>query len=620
MKLATLTCLILCGCLLSNHPRCEAQETPPPGITETLNLTDVHGQVHSLGPTTERTALAIVLLSTECPISNSYIRQLNQLAKSWSNLDSQVKLLGFVADRTLSRQAALKHSEEYELGFPVIFDGSGELAGLLKPTHTPEAFLLNPKGKIVYRGRIDNLYADVGKRRQKPTTHDLQDAVSSLLKGEPVKSAYQKPVGCFYEPEGLADNVGSVTFNRDIAPIIYANCTSCHREGEVAPFPLTTYENVSKRAAQINRVIKSGLMPPWRPEEGVGHFLGERRLTNQQKQLLSRWETTGRQEGDEADRPIVPDYPTGWQLGEPDLILKMPTPFKIAADGPDIFQNFVLPMNLDKDHFVMAAEFKPGNKRVTHHSIFYLDKNGAARKLDEADPQPGYSTFGGPGFIPTGAVGGWSPGTTPRILPGGFCRYAAKGSDLVLQIHYHPTGKEEVDQSEVGLYFSDKPKNIVGNVTLANYNFKIEAGDHDHVVTASYTLPSDVTLVGLTPHMHLVGKSMSIRAKHVDGSTEDLLQINDWHFYWQDQYYLQSSKRLPKGTELLLEAHYDNSEDNPFNPSSPPRIVTFGEETTDEMCFCFCLIATDSPFNLLPVILDNLQEVGRQRREIDTQP
>ncbi len=357
-------------------------------------------------------------------------------------------------------------------------------------------------------------------------------------------------------------------------------------------------------------------MPPWRPAENVGHFLGERRLTNHQKQLLKQWAASGRAEGAKTDRPKAPDYPTGWQLGEPDLILKMPTPFKIAADGPDIFQNFVLPMNLSKDHFVMAAEFKPGNKSVDHHSIFYLDKNQAARKLDDADPQPGYSTFGGPGFIPTGAVGGWSPGTTPRILPGGFCRYAAKGSDLVLQIHYHPTGKEEVDQSEVGLYFSEKPKNIVGNVTLANYRFQIEPGDNDHVVRANYTLPTDVILVGLTPHMHLVGKSMKISAKYVDGSIEDLLHIKDWHFYWQDQYYLQSSKRLAKGTQLLLEAHYDNSEDNPFNPSTPPRVVSFGEETTDEMCFCFCLIATDSPFNLLPVIFDNIKAVERQRNQV----
>lgn len=190
MRFAHFVWLLSITCLPISET-CGEQNQSVPGITKAFNLTDVHGQVHQLGPTSQRTALVVVLLSTECPISNSYITLLNQRSQEWSKNDLQIDFLGFVSDRTLSRQAALKHSEEFDLKFPVIFDGSGELASLLQPTHTPEAFVLNSKGEIVYRGRIDNLCSEVGKRRQTPTTHDLQEAVTSLIKGQPVKVAYQ---------------------------------------------------------------------------------------------------------------------------------------------------------------------------------------------------------------------------------------------------------------------------------------------------------------------------------------------------------------------------------------------------------------------------------------------
>lgn len=608
------TILTLMLALLSAaQPRCLSADDGGHGLTGALNLPDLGGGVHQLGPTADRTALVLVLLSTECPISNSYIPLLNQLHAEWTVLDERVELIGFISDPSLSRADAVRHSEEFKVSFPVLFDGSGEIADTLKPTHTPEAFVLNAEGQIVYHGRIDDTYAALGKRRLQPTTEEVRSAVSALLGGVPVETAYEEPVGCFFEAPRPDDAESAVTFNRDIAPIVHANCTGCHRAGEVAPFRLETYEDVSKRAAQIVAVIDQGLMPPWRPASGVGHFLGERRLSNRQKELITDWAQSGAPEGADEDRPRPLRFHDDWQLGEPDLVLNMAEPFTIPADGPDLFQNFVLPLDFDTDHFVVAAEFKPGNSRVVHHSIFFLDRNGVARKLDEQDPQPGYSTFGGPGFIPTGAVGGWSPGTTPRILPGEYCRYAAAGSDLVLQIHYHPTGRDETDQSRIGLYFIENPKNVVANVTISNFGFEFKAGERDQIVTGEYTLPDDVTLVGLTPHMHLLGREMRVWATYPDGTREDLIWIPDWNFYWQDQYYLQSPKRLPKGTRLQLEAHYDNSADNLFNPSSPPRDVRFGEETTDEMCFCFCLVATDSPYDLLPVVMDNIGQVVRQR-------
>jgi hypothetical protein len=276
---------------------------------------------------------------------------------------------------------------------------------------------------------------------------------------------------------------------------------------------------------------------------------------------------------------------------------------------------------------VAAIEFHPGNKRFVHHSVLFLDSNGVARKLDEATPEPGYSNFGGPGFAPTGALGGWSVGNTPRRLPNGMGRYLKKGSDLVMQIHYHPTGKEEVDQSEVGLYFIKKPvaetlkepAKLVGSIWMANYEMDIPAGESSYSRTTSYTLPKDVIIVGVVPHMHLLGKSMRVTATlpgKANGDTVEktLIDIRNWNYNWQDEYYYERPFKLPAGTRLTVDAVFDNSADNPMNPSSPPKRVTWGEETDDEMLYCFFLLSAENTEDLIHVIYHNLQHDAEQPR------
>jgi len=385
------------------------------------------------------------------------------------------------------------------------------------------------------------------------------------------------------------------TFNKDVAPIVFKHCANCHHPGEVAPFALLSYEDVAKRAEQIVRVTGNRFMPPWKPVHGYNEFADPRNLSDTELATLAAWAKAGAPRGD-GSPPEAPTFPEGWQLGKPDLIIKLPEPFSVPAEGEDVYRCFVIPLGLAGDKDIAAVEFRPGNRKVVHHMLTFLDTKGAARKRDEADPGPGYKSFGGPGFQPQGGLGGWVPGAVARWLPEDLARKVVKGSDLVLQMHYHPTGKPEVDQSEVGLYFAKKPaaKGLY-QLPLVKADLKIPAGAKRHREYVSFTLPIELEVVSAAAHMHLLGQEMRVWATLPDGKVEPLLWINDWDFGWQGEYPFKKAIRLPKDTKLEMEAYYDNSDENPFNPNNPPRQVTWGEATTEEMALAFVFFATPNP-------------------------
>jgi hypothetical protein len=370
-----------------------------------------------------------------------------------------------------------------------------------------------------------------------------------------------------------------VTFTRDVAPILYRHCVACHRPGEVAPFPLLTYQDAAKRAALIARVTASRYMPPWQPESGYGHFEGERRLKDGDIATLHQWSETGAAEGNPGDLPAAPRFPEGWQLGPPDLSARMPKPIAISAEGPDLYLCVVIPLHLTEDKYVRAIEFRPQTRRVVHHALFLLDAGHIARRNGET-----YPCFGTPGFLPSGALGGWSPGMQPARMPDGLQMILRKGSDLVLQIHYHPTGKPETDQSELGLYFtSTPPTQWVADIALVSHAIDIPAGDAKYHVRDHFTTPVDVQAVGIIPHAHYVCKDMKGWAILPDGRKVWLLWIRNWDFNWQEQYRYVKPVKLPAGTRFEMEFTYDNSEGNPRNPNHPPQRVVWGPGTTDEM-------------------------------------
>jgi len=383
-----------------------------------------------------------------------------------------------------------------------------------------------------------------------------------------------------------------VTFCKDVAPILYKHCAACHRPGEVGPFPLLTYQDARKKARHIKEITAARRMPPWMPEPVPFGFLDERRLSAREIATLAAWADSGAREGDPKHLPPPPKFVEGWQLGEPDLVIKMPEPFTIPADGPDVFQAFVIPIPVEKLRYVKGYEYRPGNRKVVHHANVFLDDTGELRKRAEREKGPGFRTNAGIellGRLPE--VGSWAPGNTPRFLLGGAAREVRPGTSLIIHNHYHPSGKPETDQSTVGLYFSDTPPSKamtsvslrvaqgLGNTDL----LKIKAGERRHKVELTRTLPEDALAHAVVVHAHYLLKELTLTATPPSGKAFPLLEIRNWDFNWQDRYHYETLPKLPRGTRLDVLAVYDNSEDNPQNPSRPPKDVRWGFKTTDEM-------------------------------------
>lgn len=562
-----------------------------------LKGVEVDGTVYRLGESRDCQAIAAVFLATECPISNGYLPDLNSLYQMFHRRG--VEFYGVISDPGLSREAAAKHQKDYRVRFPVLFDASGELRRRLQATHTPQVFVLTRDGREIYQGLIDDRFAGLGQKRRTGDGDNsreyLKEVLTAVLDGNDPPLRRTKPIGCRLENAPDKCKTGDVTYNRDISPIIQGNCSSCHRPGQSAPFSLLTYQDVSRHAEQICEVTESRLMPPWKAERGFGHFRDERGLTASEISLLKRWTTTGKPEGDPANRPEMPYFTEGWQLGKPDLILKMDQAYQIPAGGDDIHQYFVLPLKLRENRLISAVEFLPGNPLVVHHAAFYLDTTRTARRLDAADKDYGYRGFGNPGFFPTTTLRNWLPGFTPRHLPKGMGRWIPVGSDLVLEIHYRPSGKPETDQSTIGIHFAPRStRQMVAELMILNLDLEIPSGAKRHHHRASFTLPKETLLLDAAPHMHLLGREMKAVAQLPDGSTKPLIWIRDWDFDWQEQYVFAEPVRLPAGTKILVDCYYDNSKDNPFNPSSPPTRVRWGGQTKDSMGICHFQFTCDT--------------------------
>lgn len=391
-------------------------------------------------------------------------------------------------------------------------------------------------------------------------------------------------LGLFLSPLQGAENV---TFSKDIAPIIYENCTTCHRPGQIGPFALTDYKSVKRRAKQIVEVTEDRTMPPWHADPGDVKFSNNRSLSPEQIKLLSDWVTAGRPEGDPTQTPPLPEFHEDWQIGKPDQVATMTEPFTVPAEGRDIYRNFVIPMNLKEDKWVEAIEFLPGAPEVVHHILYFLDTSGKARAYDAEDKRPGFSMSKSNADFRY--IGGWDVGTQPTELPYGLSWFVPKGADLVAQIHYHPNGKEMTDQSSVGFHYSDKPTSRPWTVVQVPPHFgqlqgiDIKAGEKEHIEEASFILPEDCEAFAVNAHAHYLGKRMELTATLPDGKSIKLLRTSRWDFRWQEDYAFEKPVKLPAGTRLDMLISYDNSASNPNNPTNPPKDVKWGPQTTDEM-------------------------------------
>jgi hypothetical protein len=394
---------------------------------------------------------------------------------------------------------------------------------------------------------------------------------------------------------------GKPTFNREVVRIFQQNCQSCHHPGDIAPFSLMTYADAFPYRLQIKLMTQSREMPPWKATAGCGEFDAARVLSTSDIETIKQWVDGGAPEGSKADMPPALQFTSSWTLGQPDMVLSSPEPYTPPATG-DIYRCFTLPTNLPADSYVSAIDIHPGDRETVHHVIAYIDTTGDSVALDEKDPGPGYTSFGGPGFAIVNAnaatLGGWVPGARPFTLPDGIAYSLPANSRVVLQVHYHPHhGQPLPDRTEIGIYFAKKkPKQLLRILPVINQTFTIPPNNANYEVKASFPIPVpvDTHLWIVAPHMHLLGRKMKVEATLPNGSKQCLINIDDWDFNWQGMYLYKGGLAMPAFTRYSLTAYYDNSDGNFRNPNSPPKAVSWGEQTTDEMCIAFLGITFDA--------------------------
>lgn len=547
------------------------------------------GRIVTLAPPAKGLT-TLVFYSTECPISNYYSATLNALFESQDQ--ARARLIGVCVDPDVTIEQQARHAREYDLKFPVIRDPRGALARKLGVKVTPEAVVLDGDGRVRYRGRIDDQYLGRRQKNAAPRTHNLKDALIALLDDRAVTCSEVEAVGCPL-PEVGAETGDPVTYAGVVGPLIQRHCQGCHRPGQIGPFALETYEQARKRAADLAAVVSNRTMPPWLADSAFGGpFQHDRSLSTEEVAAFVTWADQGAPAGNLDELPPAPRFADEWTLGTPDLIIEMAEDFEVPATGSDIYRCFVIPTDLPEDVYVSGLDYKPGNARVVHHILGYVDTTGEALRKDREEPGQGYTCFGGPRIDIHGDLGGWAPGVEASALPEGIGRALPKGAVVVLQVHYHPSGKVERDRSRVGLYFAKQPvKQTFHWAAVLNTKFELDPERPETwEVEASWTAPIDLQAYACAPHMHLLGQDMTMAAELPDGSTVPLIRINAWDFQWQHQYYLEHPINLPAGSKVRVRAHFDYSRSNPnnvFRDQSPMPVVKWGEATTDEMCIGF---------------------------------
>ena len=538
---------------------------------DNFSLPDFHGKSYSLDDYQDK-LVVLAFLGTECPLAKNYAPRLRDLAVEFEK--EGVVFLGINANLQDSLSEIGAFARINGITFPMLKDNNNEVADRVGAIRTPEVFLLDRQRVIRYWGRIDDQYGfktGAGYVKPKLTQRDLADAISQVLAGKEVSRPVVKADGCFIGRVTKTTPHGEVTYSQQVARIIQNRCVECHRPGEVAPFAMTSYDEVVGWAETIREVVQQGRMPPWFADPKFGHFVNDAHLSDQEKQQLCTWVENGCPQGDVGDLPQPRKFVEGWQMGEPDQVVYMgDQPFTVPAEGLVEYQYYTVDPGWTTDKWIQATESRPGNRGVVHHIIVFVQPKGGGE------------------IFTRGGMGGYAPGMTPNICPPGTAILVPANSKLVFQMHYAANGTQQEDRSMIGIRFAD-PKTVtkkVGGGLVGDMAFKIPAGDPNYEVNARHLFLKDTLLLSLTPHMHMRGKSFKYEAEYPDGTTEVLLDVPNFDFNWQLRYMLEEPKLMPKGAKLRCTAHFDNSADNLANPD-PTKVVTFGEQTWEEMMFGF---------------------------------
>lgn len=561
-----------------------------------LILADLNGAPITLDDLPYDRAFLIVFSSIVCPASIKYDVHRTQIHNQYS--PSGVRLISVNANFNETDETISQYYIQNPVPFPTYRDPGNKLADHLGATHTPQAFLFDANRRLRYHGEIDNGWGVP----EDTTSRGLWDALDALLASREITRTNLPSFGC--EIRRLPKSAAVITpttptFHRDVLPLLQNRCQNCHRPGGIGRVPFFDYTEVLAWAHQMRDSIETRTMPPWKAQPGYGDFKDSRRLSDTEIQTFTQWVDAGMPEGNPVDQPEPLTFPKNWTLGTPDLILEPEAPYPLAALGRDEYRCFVLPTGQTEEKYVAAIEVLPGEREVVHHVSVYIDVSGKARLIQKNAPGPGYPSFGGIGVPIYAALGGWAPGNTPFILPEGVGRPLPPDSDIILQIHYHKIGRAVEDHSRLGIYFAKKrvEKRLYEEVINSRLLF-IPPNVKRHKATGSLTITNNEHILGILPHMHLLGTEMKVTATYPNGTQTSLVWVKPWDFNWQETYVYQKPIALPRGTRVTLEAFYDNSADNPNNPNDPPKLVKWGEKSTDEMCTVFLYVTRDNE-NLL---------------------
>jgi peroxiredoxin len=542
---------------------------------ENFSLADYRGRAYGLADFADKQLVVVAFIGVECPLAKLYTPRLIELAAEYE--PKGVAFLAIDSNQQDSITELAAHARMHGLKFPLLKDSANVVADHFGAERTPEVFVLDQKRVVRYWGRVDDQYGfqqnGVGFHRPQPARRDLAVALDELLSGKEVSQPAVPAQGCLIGRVRQPRDDAEVTYANQIARLFNKHCVICHRAGQIAPFPLTSYDEAVGWAAMIREVVDARRMPPWHADPRHGRFLNDARLSDEEIDLIHRWVEAGAPAGNPDELPQPPKFAEGWLIPQPDEVLYMSDrPFDVPAEGTIAYQRFTIDPGWKEDRWIKAIESKPGNPAVVHHIVIYLAPPRSARANTAR--------------LKTLLLSATAPGVRPHVWEEGLAQLVPRGSKLVFEVHYTPNGSPQQDRSAVGIVFAD-PKTVRREVaigTAGDISFAIPPHDPNYEVRSSYTFRDDSLLLSMSPHMHVRGKDFRYEVIYPDGRAETLLWVPNYDFGWQTTYVLAEPKRLPKGTTMRCTAHYDNSENNLSNPD-PSATVRWGEQTWEEMMF-----------------------------------
>ena len=570
MKLMTALCLSVCAALAASgsEPVGSAPAAPVEKV-EDFRLIDQSGRSVALYHDADARAVVLYTHGIGCPIVRRSIPELNRLQASFR--DAGVVFYLINANSQDTREDLAEDAQSFDIEIPILKDETQRIVHSLGSKRTAEAVVLDPRAgwRVLYRGPVDDRF-DYGSQKEEAQSHYVEEVLRAHLAGEAVAPRTVETKGCLINFLGEE----AVSYAKDVAPILQSKCINCHSEGGVGPFAMSSYKKVRGWSDMMRETLRTHRMPPWHADPAYQSFHNSLDLTVEERRTLLAWIEQGAEQGGDAD-PLA-DYVVArssiWSLGAPDHVVQLPEPEKLNADGVFDYRYITVPSGLTEDRWLTAVEVRPTTEEAVHHALIFIMYPRAYRQM-QPDPKSGLNGF----------FASYLPGGNVQPYPAGTAQFVPAGSTFIFQMHYNATGKAETDQTQMGLYFKDGPPVEVLKIrAAAETEFTIPPRARDYATSASYQFKHDVTLLGLSPHMHYRGSRFRFDATFPDERKETLLSVPWYEFDWQPMYYFDKPVAVTAGTRIQCTGAFDNSAFNPRNPN-PDETVQFGEQSYEEM-------------------------------------